>query len=294
MARLRRIHVRRTIAGPARHAVAPDVSRDAVIQVVSDEEVQPSVSIDVHEGRRDAPSGARGATLLRHVGERAVTVVAEQLVRSEVGDVEIDAAIVVEIAGRHAHAISARVDPAPGGHVGESQRAAAVGVNLQIVPKQAASQRRGITRREQRIGERLFSQHLSLDDEDVEVAVVVVVEERDAGRHDFGVIELAGHAVEMREGQPGWRSGVGKPGLVVRRWSLAPGRCALATATRERGERQRGRRRPRPSHHFTDGLPNFVASIATFVSILFSLAVYRPSSHMNLYSNGNLMPPTSR
>src|SRR6185369_5273992 len=36
-------------------------------------------------------------------------------------------------------------------------------------------------------------------DEDVEVAVVVVVEQRDARRHDLRVVELAGHPVEMHE-----------------------------------------------------------------------------------------------
>ena len=41
-------------------------------------------------------------------------------------------------------------------------------------------------------------------------------------------------------------------------------------------------------------VPNVAASIGTFVSILFSFAVYRPSSHRNLTSNGNLTPPTSR
>ncbi len=37
----------------------------------------------------------------------------------------------------------------------------------------------------------LLAEHLTLHDEDVEVAVVVVVEQRDAGRHDFRVVELA-------------------------------------------------------------------------------------------------------
>src|SRR5882762_2788666 len=48
------------------------------------------------------------------------------------------------------------------------------------------------------------------------------------------------------------------------------------------------------SHYLADGLPNLAASIATFVLTSVSFAVYLPSSHVNLYSNGNWMPPTSR
>ena len=46
--------------------------------------------------------------------------------------------------------------------------------------------------------------------------------------------------------------------------------------------------------YFEPGLPNLAASIATFVLISFSFAVYLPSNHENWYSNGNLIPPTSR
>src|SRR5207244_2417686 len=46
------------------------------------------------------------------------------------------------------------------------------------------------------------------------------------------------------------------------------------------------------SLYLTGGLPNLAASIATFVFISFSFAVYLPSSQENLYSNGNLIPAT--
>ena len=58
-------------------------------------------------------------------------------------------------------------------------------------------------RREQRVGQRLRAEHLPLHQVDVEVAVVVVVEQRDAGRHDLRVVELAGHAVEVDEVETG-------------------------------------------------------------------------------------------
>ena len=88
-------------------------------------------------------------------------------------------------------------DPARGRDVGEAQRARAVCGNLQIVAKQVAVE--GPHGLGFRRAERLLPQHLILDDEDVEVAVVVVVEQSNAGRHDLRVIELAGHAVEVGE-----------------------------------------------------------------------------------------------
>ena len=42
------------------------------------------------------------------------------------------------------------------------------------------------------------------------------------------------------------------------------------------------------------GLPNLESGIATLTLTSFSVALNRPSSHENLYANGNLMPLTSR
>src|SRR5581483_1118577 len=44
----------------------------------------------------------------------------------------------------------------------------------------------------------------------------------------------------------------------------------------------------------SEGLPNLDASIATLVFTSLIFAVYRPSSQRNVYSNGNLIPLTSR
>ena len=87
---------------------------------MTNKEIQPAVAIDIHEGRRDAPSWIGGAADSRRIAERAVAVVAQQLIRSELGDVEIDAAVVVVVAGGGAHAVAAHVDAALFGDVGES------------------------------------------------------------------------------------------------------------------------------------------------------------------------------
>ena len=83
-----------------------DVACEAVDQVVADEQVEPAVAVVVDERRRHAPAAAIvRAGLLRDVGERAVAVVAEQLAAAEAREVEVDAAVVVEVAGRDAHAV---------------------------------------------------------------------------------------------------------------------------------------------------------------------------------------------
>ena len=65
-------------------------------------------------------------------------------------------------------------------------------LDLQIVPEQPALERQRSRRlRNSACRHLACAQHLALHDEDVEVAVVVVVEQRDAGRHDLGVVELA-------------------------------------------------------------------------------------------------------
>src|SRR6266850_2245113 len=87
-------------------------------------------------------------------GKRSVTVVAEHLVPSEIGEVEVDAAVVVEVAGRHPHAISTRVDPALLGHIREMQRARPVGVHLQVISVEATLERERTLRWEERLTER--------------------------------------------------------------------------------------------------------------------------------------------
>ena len=49
------------------------------------------------------------------------------MVRAEVRQIQIDTAVVVEVAGGDAHPVVSRVDPALRGHVGEVQLARAVG-----------------------------------------------------------------------------------------------------------------------------------------------------------------------
>ena len=74
----------------------------------------------------------------------------------------------------------------------EPQRARPVGANRRSFRYSRPLSGDASRRLRARLAERLSSaEHLSLHEEDVEIAVVVVVEQRDARRHDLGMIELA-------------------------------------------------------------------------------------------------------
>ena len=72
------------------------------------------------------------------VSERAVAVVAKQLIGPEARDVEIDPAVVVEVAGRRTHSVAGRNDAARLRHIGETQRPRAICVDGQVVAKEPA------------------------------------------------------------------------------------------------------------------------------------------------------------
>ena len=79
-----------------------------------------------------------------------------------------------------------------------------------VIPEQPAAE--WLFRLHECLLHRLRPEHPSLWHEHVEVAVVVVVEERNAGRHHLGIQEVAGHPVEVRHPQPTRFGGIGEPG----------------------------------------------------------------------------------
>ena len=83
----------------------------------------------------------------------------------------------------------------------------------QIVAEQTTLQRQRVRRRRRsRLADGLaLGQHAPLREVHVEVAVVVVVEKRDAARQHLGEIELARHAVEVGEGETGLGGAIDEP-----------------------------------------------------------------------------------
>ena len=191
----RRVAVGRAVVARAGGAEARRVGLHAVPQVAGDVEIQPSVPIDVHKRRGGAPGRMVGAARRRPIRKGAVAVVVPQLVgRVELGQVQIDVPVIVDVACGDAHPVTARSDTGSGGHVHELQVPCSIRISRQVVPEEPVARRkRG------RAGRSGGHEGLALHQVHVQVAIAVVVEKRHAGGQYLGHVELPGHAVDMGE-----------------------------------------------------------------------------------------------
>src|SRR4029077_12923854 len=105
-------------------------------------------------------------------------------------EVDVDAAVPIEVARGDAHPVTARVDAALIGDVREMERAGAVRIDLQVVAEESRLERRRAGRLN--FGDVAYPEHVSLRKQHVEIAVVVIVEEGDAARQPFRVVPAAG------------------------------------------------------------------------------------------------------
>ena len=143
-----------------------------------------AVAVVIDEGAASAPgfAGAGDAGFFADVGERAVAVVVVEDVFSVVGDVEIFAAVVVVVADADALA-PAGVQQA--GFLGDVGERAVVIVVVEMVRWRASfCARDGVI------------ELRAVDDENVGPAVVVVVEDGDAGAGGFDDVFFGGDAAK--------------------------------------------------------------------------------------------------
>ena len=79
----------------------------SIVDVVADVQIEQAVAVVVEKRRRHAEVRlVVGAAFLRHVGERAVTVVVKHLIAVEIHQVEIEKPVVVDVADRHAQTVA--------------------------------------------------------------------------------------------------------------------------------------------------------------------------------------------
>ena len=183
---LGRTRQRPAVVGGAAGHEARLVRRHQEAVVVADEEIEPTVAVVVEERRGGAEPAIVDARRRGHVAEGAVAVVPEQLIRPQVGEVEVDPAVVVEVAGGDADAVPGGLDAGALGDVDEAERARAVGARLEVVAVEAVGEGRRRRRREDPFLGRRVVDRVALAEVDVEVAVVVVVEQRHRGAHHLG------------------------------------------------------------------------------------------------------------
>src|SRR5579862_6049578 len=90
------------------------------IHIARDHQVEPAVTIVIHETCTHRPAAGSHAGNPGYIRERAISSVVVQNTTAQVGDVEVREAVVVIVPGGHAHAVGMALNSGPFGHVGES------------------------------------------------------------------------------------------------------------------------------------------------------------------------------
>ena len=159
----------RTPAVVRREALDRVLDRRVRVRVAGDEEIGAAVAVHVGDRCAGMPAEGDDAGLARALGERAVAVVPEEHVVRRRRHVEVGVAVAVEVGGDAALAAN--------GHVGV-RRLRHVHEPAAHVAEQGAGRRAAVLRpqRELRVG-------VVVDREEVEPAVVVVVEPADSAAH---------------------------------------------------------------------------------------------------------------
>ena len=149
----------------ARAALRHGRGLEIEIDVVGDEQIELAIAIVVDESAAGAPasSRARDSGLFTHIGEGAVPIVVVQNILAEVSDEQIVVAVVIVVADADALAPAGVLEPSLERDVGES----AVAIVLEQVVERLFARWKAFEPR-------------TVDQKNVEPAIVVVVIERDA------------------------------------------------------------------------------------------------------------------
>ena len=139
--------------------------------------------------------------MLAYVREGPVAVVVEEMIPSERRDVEIDKTIPVIVRGGYALRIGGQAQTGLRGDIGEMQEPI-----LEIVAEKLG------LRIAQRIGLAALFERPALHYKDIQIAIVVVVQERYTGRRKLHHIPLSGHAIVVLEHKPGFAGGIAEWG----------------------------------------------------------------------------------
>src|SRR5579864_1872171 len=181
------VHLRMAIVGMA-VSDADGLVREVPLQVIDHYEIEQSIVVDVDPGTGNGPERAvLGVGLVesgfrRHIGEGAVAIVVVERVAVDASDENIFVAVVVVIADRNAGVVARAGQSGLCGDVGE--------VTLAVVFEEAVV-----------VLGRIFLERLqvrAVSEEDVELAVVVVIENGYASGHGFrGIVLGAFVAVKL-------------------------------------------------------------------------------------------------
>ncbi len=166
------------------------------LDIVADIEVDPAVAVVIEPGAARAETEVLGSGGRGDIGEGAIGIVMEEGVFAVAGDVEVEGVVVVVIAPRGGHAVEGEIEAGGLGDIGEGAIAVILeeGALSFFTPGTftPALPQRGRESIFIRVTFRGSDISFEVDDEEVGVAVVVVVAPGEAGAHVFGEEGVAG------------------------------------------------------------------------------------------------------
>src|SRR5580765_1485011 len=167
-----------------------------LVEIVRDEKIEFAVTIEIEERATGAPPAfagfARfGETRVRDFVEPAVTHIPIQHARSDVGDIQVDQAVVVVVARASAHPVLTMANTRGSCHVLERA--------VLAVPEQPMARA---------LRDGWICEGAAVNEKDVEPAIVIKVEEKTARPEDLGQELLVAGAADMSEVQPRGRGDV--------------------------------------------------------------------------------------
>ena len=161
------------------------------LAVVGDEEVKQAVIVVVDPHGRDGPhlfaveKASAYAGLVRKVSEGAVPVVVQQLILADIYDVDVGPTVIVIVSDRHTHSIADAGDTCLFGHI---RKCPVMVVVVQAIPILRGFFLKGWD------GGAVYQQN-------VEIAVIVVIQQAHAGDHRFRLILVWSGAAVAHESQ---------------------------------------------------------------------------------------------
>ena len=225
--------------------------RGVQVRIARDVEIRPAVAAHVSDRRACIPAGCGDPCRARPLRERALAAVPEQLDAGRRRDDQVGAAVVVQVRRDAPFAAHREACVRPRGHVHEPA--------LDVPEKGAAREPSAL------LPERCVALRVGVDDEEVEPAVVVVVQPAEPAAHHRRRVEghaeakgalaereadLGGDVLQLCAGEFGRsRPGCGRPGGRERqaRHDRGQARAVTAQSSGSRcraGSRSAGRSRP--------------------------------------------------
>src|ERR1700749_1850463 len=108
-----RKHVRMTVSAETIAMLATPNVLKIPLQITKHHQVQQAIGVEIDPGSARRPTASTHASLLRHVGKRAVPIIVVKLVASVGRDVEVFVSIVIVVCDGSPHAVADTLQSSP-------------------------------------------------------------------------------------------------------------------------------------------------------------------------------------